>query len=145
FAVVRGRPPAATLDVVGGHPPLEAPGGTGHGLLSRSSPEQQALLAELFARATCHVLPSSYESFGIAYLDAGAAGVPSIGTTVGGAADAVGPGGLLVDPGDLEALAAAMLELCDPVRAAALGARARAHSDRFTWRGVAERVLAALS
>jgi glycosyltransferase involved in cell wall biosynthesis len=144
FAAVRERTPAATLDVVGGHPPLSAPGVTGHGLLSLSSPPQRALLADLFARATCHVLPSAYESFGIAYLDAGAAGVPSIGTTVGGAADAVGNGGVLVDPGDVPALAAAMFELSDPARAAKLGALAKQNSDRFTWQAVAERVLDAL-
>jgi glycosyltransferase involved in cell wall biosynthesis len=145
FAAVRQRHPEASLDIVGGHPPLRALGVTGHGRLSLSDPEQRARLAALFAAATCHVLPSAYEPFGIAYLDAGAAGVPSIGTTVGGAADAVGAGGLLVEPGDVPALAASMLDLCDPALAARLGRLARENSDRFTWRAVAERVLAALS
>jgi glycosyltransferase involved in cell wall biosynthesis len=144
FAAVRAQHPEATLDVVGEHPPLDAPGVSGHGRLSLSSAADRAKLAGLFATATCHVLPSSFEPFGIAYLDAGAAGVPSIGTTVGGAADAVGDGGLLVDPGDVPALARAMLELCDPTRAARLGALAKANSDRFTWQAVAERVLRAL-
>lgn len=144
FAEVRARYPAASLDVVGAHPPLDAPGVNGHGRLSLASPPERAHLAELFARATCLVLPSSYEPFGIAYLDAGAAGVPSIGTTVGGAADAVGEGGLLVDPGDQQALPAAMLKLCDPKLAAHLGTLARANSERFTWRAVGERVLRAL-
>jgi glycosyltransferase involved in cell wall biosynthesis len=144
FAEVRGRHPAATLDVVGEHPPLESPGVTGHGRLSLSSPEDRAHLAGLFAAATCHVLPSAFEPFGIAYLDAGAAGIPNIGTTVGGAADAIGDGGVLVDPGDVPALTRAMLDLCDPPRAAQLGALAKANSDRFTWQAVAERVLRAL-
>jgi glycosyltransferase involved in cell wall biosynthesis len=144
FGAVRARYPEASLDVVGEHPPLDAPGVSGHGRLSLSSPEDRALLASLFARATCHVLPSAFEPFGIAYLDAGGAGVPSIGTTVGGAADAVGDGGVLVDPGDVPALTQAMLDLCDPARAARLGALARANSDRFTWQAVAERVLRAL-
>jgi glycosyltransferase involved in cell wall biosynthesis len=98
----------------------------------------------MLERATCFLMPSAYEPFGIAYLDAGAAGVPSIGTTVGGAPDAVGPGGLLVDPGDQAALVTAMLELADPETARQLGALAASHSALFTWRAVAERVLRVL-
>jgi glycosyltransferase involved in cell wall biosynthesis len=144
FAAVRERHPGASLDVVGVHPPLDAAGVSGHGRLSLRSPPQRAQLTELLARATCLVLPSTFEAYGIAYLDAGAAGVPSIGTTVGGAADAVGDGGLLVSPDDQPALVAAMLELSDPATAQRLGERARAHATPQTWRAVAERVLRAL-
>jgi glycogen synthase len=145
MADVRARHPGATLDVVGGHPPLDAPGVTGHGRLSLATPGDRARLEELLSQATCLVLPSAREAFGIAYLDAGAAGVPSIGTTVGGAADAIGDGGVVVDPDDPGALVAAMLELSDPATARELGERAAAHSDMCTWQAVAERVLRALS
>jgi glycosyltransferase involved in cell wall biosynthesis len=144
FAAVRVRHPEATLDVVGAHPPLEAPGVSGHGRLSLSSPAERERLASLFSTATCLVLPSSYEPFGIAYVEAGAAGVPSIGTTAGGAADAIGEGGIVVDPGDGAALTAAMLSLCDPQTARQLGERARERARLFTWQAVAERVLRAL-
>jgi glycosyltransferase involved in cell wall biosynthesis len=144
FGEVQSRHPEATLDLVGGHPPIEAPGVTGHGVLSLRDPADRRRHAELLARATCMVLPSSYEPFGIAYLDAGAAGVPSIGTTVGGAPDAVGDGGLVVDPGDQGELVRAMLELADPATAQRLGERAFSHSARFTWQAVAERLLEAL-
>lgn len=144
FAAVRERLPEATLDLVGGHPQIEAPGVTGHGPLPLRDPEARRRYAELLDRATCFLMPSSYEPFGIAYLDAGAAGVPSIGTTVGGAPDAVGPGGLVVDPGDPAALTAAMLELADPGTAQRLGALAVAHSAQLTWQTVGERVLRAL-
>jgi glycogen synthase len=50
-----------------------------------------------------------------------------------------------VDPNDDRALLAAMLELADPDTAARLGALARARSRLFTWRAVAERLLAALT
>jgi len=145
FAAVRAAHPEATFDVVGEHPPLDQqPGVTAYGRLSLRDDADRATLTGLFAKATCLVLPSNFEAFGIAYLDAGAAGVPSIGTTVGGAPDAVGPGGVLVDPDDEPGLRAAMLDLCDPERARRLGAAARAHSDLFTWRKVAERMLRAL-
>lgn len=144
FAEVRRRYPQATLDLVGGHPPIEAPGVTGHGLLPLGSADGQRRYAELLHRATCFVMPSSLEAFGIAYMDAGATGLPSIGTTVGGAPDAVGDGGRIVDPTDDDALTAAMLELADPETARRLGERAYRHAGPFTWQAVGERLLRAL-
>jgi glycosyltransferase involved in cell wall biosynthesis len=144
FAAVRGVHRASTLDLVGGHPPIEAPGVTGHGPQPLNSPSAQRLIAELLGRATCLVLPSKLEPFGIAHLEAGAAGVPSIGTTNGGAATAVGGGGVLVDPDDEDALLEAMLHLCDPQVAKSLGERAFEHSRGFSWQAVAERVVSAL-
>jgi glycosyltransferase involved in cell wall biosynthesis len=145
FADLRSRHPGATLDVVGGHPPLDAAGVSGHGRLSLSSAVDREKLEGLFQRSTCLVLPSAFEAFGIAYVDAGAAGMPSIGTTEGGARDAIGDGGLLVAPEDPDALAAAMERLADPGTARELGQRAFAHSALFTWQAVAERVLGALA
>jgi glycosyltransferase involved in cell wall biosynthesis len=71
--------------------------------------------------------------------------VPSIGTTVGGAADAVGPGGRLVDPTDEAALLEAMRALAQPETAQELGARAREHASTLTWDEVARRILEALA
>ena len=90
-------PPRRPSTWSAGTRPSTRPGVTGHGVLSLRDPADRRLHAELLARATCLVLPSSFEAFGIAYLDAGAAGVPSIGTTVGGAPDAIGDGGIVVD------------------------------------------------
>jgi Glycosyl transferases group 1 len=144
FAAVRERYPGATLDLVGGHPPVNAEGVTGHGMLPLDSPDGQRRYGELIRRATCFLMPSRYEAFGIAYVDAGASGVPSIGTTVGGAPDAVGDGGRVVDPSDEWALQDAMLELADPETARRLGERAFMHSKLLTWQAVAGRVLRAL-
>jgi hypothetical protein len=144
FAAIRERYPGATLDLVGGHPPVDAPGVTGHGLLPLGTEEGRRRYAELLARATCLLMPSTFEPFGIAYLDAAGAGVPSIGTTVGGAEDAVGDSGRVVDPNEPQALSAAMLELADAAVARELGERAKERSDGTTWRAVAERVMEAL-
>lgn len=144
FAEVRKRYPEAVLDLVGGHPPIEADGVTAHGPLPLSSGEGQRRYAELLARATCMVMPSTVEPFGIAYLDAAQAGIPSIGTTVGGAATAIGEGGRLVDPADPGALVKAMLELAQPDLAQQLGARAHKHAQNFSWQAVARRILAVL-
>lgn len=67
---------------------------------------------------------SEVEGFGIVYLEAAAAGKPAIGGRAGGVADAIldGETGLLVDPLDVEALAAAVIELAqNPSRRAQLG------------------------
>jgi glycosyltransferase involved in cell wall biosynthesis len=144
FAEVRRQYPDATLDLVGAHPEVDADGVTGHGRLPLGSPQGQEEYRDLLRHATCYVMPSTNEPLGIVYIDAATAGVPSIGTTRGGARDAIADGGRVVDPGDSKALLQAMLELCDPETARALGERARARSDLYTWRAVAERVLGAL-
>ena len=144
FAVVRDLNPEAELELVGRHELVEAPGVIDHGLLPMGSPEARQQYLDLLQRATCLVMPSTFEPLGIAYLDAAVAGVPSIGTTSGGAADAVAEGGLLVDPEDDQALTEAMLTMADPATAERLGEVASARHADITWRAVAERVLAAL-
>jgi glycosyltransferase involved in cell wall biosynthesis len=141
FKAVREEYPEATLDLVGGHPLIDAPGINGHGKLPLGSESGERIYHDLLRRSTCFVMPSSFEPLGIAYLDAATAGMPSIATTSGGARDAIDGSGLLVDPGNDAALQRAMLRLCDPETARAMGDRAREHSDLYTWRAVAERVL----
>jgi len=144
FARVKRDLPEAQLDLVGDHPPVAAEGVTGHGFLRLDLPEHRRALGALFAHATCFVMPSRYEASAIAYLDAGAAGMPCIGTSIGGSGELIGEAGRLVDPGDDDALVAAMHELADPATAARLGALAHERSRLFTWRAVAERLLRAL-
>jgi hypothetical protein len=145
FSRLHERVPDATLDVVGVHPRLEAAGVRGHGPLALHDPVSRDRMDRLFEKATCYVMPSRYEAFGIVHAEAAAAGVPSIGTTVGGAGYAIGArGGRLVAPGDQQALLSAMLELTNPDTAMRMGAAALERSERFTWPAVAQRVLEAL-
>ena len=145
FERVRRRIASATLDLVGGHPPVDTMGISGHGPLHLGQPAERKRLEGLFRGATCFVLPSFCEPFGIGYVEAGFAGMPSVGTSVGGAADFIGEeAGLVVDPHDEDALVRAMLELSDPDRAAETGERARRRAAEFTWAKVAGRVLDAL-
>jgi glycosyltransferase involved in cell wall biosynthesis len=90
-------------------------------------------------------MPSRIEPFGIVYVEAGAAGTPSIGTTAGGAPYAIGPGGICVDPDNQVALEDAMLALCAPGTAERLGAMARTHSAQFTWPRIADQILGTLA
>ncbi|MGN6557003.1 MAG: glycosyltransferase family 4 protein [Solirubrobacterales bacterium] len=144
FAEVRRRHPQARLHVAGLHPRIDAPGVEAHGPLHLDDEVEKARLDRLFAQATCFVMPSLHEPLGISYAEAGAAGIPSIGARNGGAREVIGPGGVVIDPLDQDALVAAMLRFCDPAEAAATGERARAHAQLYTWPRVAKRILHAL-
>ncbi|MHB8233647.1 MAG: glycosyltransferase family 4 protein [Solirubrobacteraceae bacterium] len=145
FARLREGLPQATLDVIGGHPPLEQEGVTFHGVLSQSVQRERDTTLDLFSRATCFAMPSQVEPFGIAYVEAASAGLPSIGSSVGGPSDVIGAdGGLVVAPDDEEALLDAMLTLSEPATAQRMGDAARARSALYTWPKVAERLLRAL-
>lgn len=144
FGRVRRSVPHAQLDVVGDHPALAEEGVTGHGRIDVHEPAGRQKLESLFANATVFVLPSFIEPFGIVYVEAATAGIASIATSIGGTADSVGDGGVLVDPHDDDAIYRAMLELCDADHARALGAIARRRAEAFTWSAVGQRVLRSL-
>jgi alpha-1,3-rhamnosyl/mannosyltransferase len=66
------------------------------------------LLAALTARAAVLAYPSLYEGFGFPPLQAMVAGVPVVATRAGSLVDVLGDGVDLVEPGDAEALGAAL-------------------------------------
>lgn len=81
-------------------------------------------LEELYARCTLFVAPSTWESFGLVFLEAMLHGKPVIGTTAGGIKEVVEDGvtGILVEPGDTEGLCQAVLGLLnDPEKAKRMG------------------------
>ena len=90
FAEVRRAIPGATLDLVGRHPRVDAPGVTDHGVLRLTVPADRLRAEKLYGSATCFVMPSHCEPSALAYVEAARAGLPSIGTTVGGSSDARG-------------------------------------------------------
>jgi L-malate glycosyltransferase len=90
----------------------------------------RADFAEYLRHADAFVLPSESESFGVAALEALSCGVPVFGYRVGGLPEVVSAAvGRLVEPFDVEALAAAVLEVVtDPEKRATFGRNARAHA-----------------
>lgn len=99
-------------------------------------------LLTLLHRADAAVLPSHYEPFGLAALEAAAAGTPLVTTTVGGLGEAVidGETGVSCPPRDVPALAAAVCRVLDDPAAAqrrAVAARDRLSAD-FDWHTVAD-------
>ena len=78
----------------------------------------------LLSRATCLAFASDYEACPLTVLEAKAAGVPVVATTVGGIPEIIEDGvdGLLVDPGSADALASRIsLLLAQPFLARAMG------------------------
>ena len=64
-------------------------------------------LIEMYRQAHVMVVPSSYEGFGIVYLEGMGFGLPAIGTTAGAASEIIthGKDGYLIEPDDTKALA----------------------------------------
>jgi glycosyltransferase involved in cell wall biosynthesis len=106
----------------------------------------------LLAALDVFVLPSAWEAFPIAVLEALATGTPQIVTRVGGTSEAVvaapngttgpvpGETGILVPPGDYHSLAAAAIALvADPARREAMATASRArHAELFTLDAMAD-------
>ncbi len=85
-----------------------------------------------------------FEGFGLVYLEAGAAGLPVIGTYGSGAEDAIehGVNGLLVPPGDPQALANAITRVLDDRELARrLGKGGQSRAMASGWDNVASRTI----
>ncbi|WP_294353150.1 glycosyltransferase family 4 protein [uncultured Sphingomonas sp.] len=95
----------------------------------------EAELERRYASAGVFVMPSYYEGFGMPYIEAMRYGVPVVGTRVGGIPEVVPEEtGLLVPPGDADALAAALTQLiANPALRYELGTAGRSWSERFHW------------
>jgi glycosyltransferase involved in cell wall biosynthesis len=69
-----------------------------------------------FKKCDAFVLPSKSESFGVVYIEALACGKPVVATNCGGPADSVNTAnGLLVEVGDIDAIASAMMYVIDNI------------------------------
>ncbi len=142
FTRVRRSCPRATLLIVGCRPRIDEPG------VEIAGPASQAKVSEYLGGSTVFCMPSWREPFGIAYLEAMAAGLPVIASNLGAAPDFVidGETGYTVDPGDVQQLADRMEQLIsDPQRAREMGQTARGLVEtNFTWKRTQTRMWTAI-
>jgi teichuronic acid biosynthesis glycosyltransferase TuaC len=106
-------------------------------------PHEEALAVA--RRSAVFAMPSVDEAFGVAYVEAMAAGLPAVGAAGEPGPAEIGDGLLRVPPGDVEALAAALRELLDhPIWRREIGQRARRTVlERFTWERCGRETVAA--
>jgi glycosyltransferase involved in cell wall biosynthesis len=99
-------------------------------------------LRALYSGATCYVLPSWYEGFGIPILEAMACGAPVVTTERGCSPEVEGDAALFVDPADPANIADAIMSFLDnPELAEEFRRKGIIHASGYTWdrtaRGIA--------
>jgi len=99
----------------------------------------------LIAKSNIFVMPSviykkSVEGFGIAYVEAAQHGVPSVGGTDGGAADAIEhqKTGLICDGNDLDAVYSSINSMLENNKYLEYGKAAKENSVKFKWSKIIE-------
>lgn len=146
FATVQQSDPAQRLLIAGDGPSRQALEGEiarlglGDRVILLGSVGRDALPG-LYAGAATVVLASRREAFGLAALEAMAAGAPLVATTVGGIPEfaADGENALLVPPDDPEALAIALRRVLDDSELAGrLRRNARARAATYSWTAVVD-------
>jgi glycosyltransferase involved in cell wall biosynthesis len=117
-------------------------GHRGRALFLPAFPDED--LPGLYRGARALLLPSLDEGFGLPALEAMACGTPVVAARRGGLPEVVGEAGLLEDPEDEEAFAAALARaLSDTALAEALREKGRERAGGFSWSETARRTLAA--
>jgi glycosyltransferase involved in cell wall biosynthesis len=142
---VRARIPDARLTIVG---PTTSPGEQpGVEYLGRIA--NRGRVRDLYYEHALFVMPSRYEPLGQVFLEAMSCQLPCIGTTLDAMPEMIDHGetGFVIEAGDVDALAAHMIEiLSDPDRARALGRAAfRKLRDGHTWPVVGDRIVSAIA
>lgn len=138
FARVASDQPGRRLVIIGGGPlegelkAFASEQGVGDQVMFTG---QRPGVAALLPAFDVFVLSSRHEGLPLALLEAMASGVPAVATRVGGIPEVISDGvdGLLVEPNDVSALAAAVSAvLADPGRAGRLAAAGRTATGRFS-------------
>ena len=102
-------------------------------------------LPSLYSGAVALLYPSLYEGFGLPPLEAMACGTPVVTSRNTSMPEVVGGAALLVDPFDIDSIAAAILQVVSSASLRdTLSAKGLVQAARFTWESAARQTLAVL-
>jgi glycosyltransferase involved in cell wall biosynthesis len=131
FRAVLERHPDASLTIIGSSPKIDLPQVEVLGYVPLAE------LAPYYERAAIFCLPTKFEAFGVAFIEAMENALPIVGTQLGAIPDFVteGVNGHLVPPENPSAIAAALLDLLDnPERCRLYGENSRKlYLERYNW------------
>src|SRR5205823_11274528 len=149
FRRVREQIPEASLLVAGPSSlVVREPGITVLGDLNKNEPEGWAALANAYGSADVFCLPTRFEPFGIAFIEAMYFGLPCIGTNAWAVPEMIADGetGFTVPIDDVPALTDRLLRLLnDSALARRMGQAGRTRAEcYFTWEGVVQRMMQAI-
>lgn len=138
FKLVLEKFPKARLTIVGARPDLQIPN------CEVIGPGQPDDLNQYYQRASVFCMPTYREPFGIVFIEAMAAHLPVVATRIGAIPDFVeeGGNGLLVEPGDVQGIANALIKLLDnPSMARRFGERSfQIIQERYSWDAVGKKL-----
>ncbi len=98
--------------------------------------------ADLLAGAAVFAYPSLYEGFGLPPLEAASVGIPVVATAAGSIPEVMGEGALLVEVGDVDALASALVTaLTDEGERGRLIAAGAARANCYRWDDAVEQLV----
>ena len=149
FRILRKRLPEAELHIVGCSPAVKDAGVNVVGYLDRRDPAQYERLIRLYLGTACFCLPTLFDPFPNAIIEAASVGAPAVAIDNGSRREAIEDGktGLLVATADPEPLADALhAMLSDPERCHSMGQAALQRSrELFTWEQVVRRIGTAMA
>jgi len=137
FKIVQENYPNATLTIVGASPQINEPNCE---IVGKVPPQK---LKKYYEMATLFCMPTYVEPFGIVFLEAMQAQLPIVGTNVGAVPDFLKNGwnGWLVEPGDVQGLADAIMKLLNnPDLCRQFGERnITLAQERYSWEAVGQK------
>lgn len=138
FKLVQEQCPDAKLTILGAEPNLQI---RNCEVVGRVKPEE---LDSYYQRASVFCLPTHVEPFGVVVIEAMTAHLPIVSTQVGAIPDFVkdGQNGWLVEPGDVQGLADALVRvLKNPVQAREFGEHSyQIVKEKYSWEAVGTRL-----
>ena len=149
FRRVRKEVPDAKLQIVGCNVPIDEPGVEVVGVLNKSDSRQEARLRQLYEQASIFALPTRFDCFGIAFVEAMYHRLPCIGSNICAIPEIIldGETGFTLPPQEPSQWADRIIQLLRDERLSRrMGDRGFEYAtSRYKWDFVVDRMLKAMA